>query len=88
MDVLHGFLKRSLLLTFFVLLNPKQYNLQLIKYNRLCCMIYHIICPEECSGYRSEICAFGKWNTLGMTAGALGLGYDLILLSAWDFLSA
>lgn len=50
-------------------------------------MFYHIICPEECSMYVSERCAFRKWSILGMTAAALGPGYNSILLSAWDFLS-
>lgn len=70
-----------------MLLNAKQYNLQLIKCSGLCFMFYHIICPEECSVYRSERCAFSKWSVLGVTAEALSLGYNSILLSALDFLS-
>lgn len=79
--------KAFLAIDFFVLLNAKQYNLQLIKCSGFCFMFYHIICPEECSVYRSERCAFSKWSVLGVTAEALGLGYNSILLSALDFLS-
>lgn len=42
---------KGFLVIDFFLLNPKQYHLHLMKCIGLCCMIYHVICPEECSVY-------------------------------------